>query len=172
MDTLAKSETVACAAFEDVRQLEMAYSALIRAGWSPLDVSVLVTEEAYVERPPARGGSGILNQLAPVQGGFTGGIQMKALGPARSFGASGSVAGGLMAAGIDDAEAAWIMNLLAEGHAVIIAHGDPEADVGQAQDVFDKHGGRRFVVPVLAQVAARAGASARRALDRPQTHPD
>lgn len=164
MDTRATDHSVASATFQDVRQLEITYAELMRAGLSSGDVSVLVTEEAYAARPKSQSSSGLFDHLALVQGGFTGGIQMKALGPARSFGVTGSVATGLMQAGMDDAEAAWLMNALAEGHGVILVHASGSSQLEHARRVLEHHGGERFVAPPSRPSLRRRAAATRSSL--------
>lgn len=161
MDTRATDHSVASATFQDVRQLEITYAELMRAGLSSGDVSVLVTEEAYAARPKSPSSGGLFDHLALVQGGFTGGIQMKALGPARSFGVTGSVATGLMQAGMDDAEAAWLMNSLAEGRGVILVHASGVASLKDAHRVLEHHGGQRFVAPPSRPSLRRRGVAKR-----------
>ena len=141
MDTSNEMSTV-CAAFSETRDLEKTYVDLVGAGLSPTDVSVLVTEATHAHLGAQA--EGIMGQLAPVQGGFTGGIGVRAAGPARSFGVMGSVATGLIGSGIDDREAAWLMNALVEGLALLLVHGHSSDELERAREVFAAHAASRF----------------------------
>lgn len=139
MDTLEdnRSMSMVGAAFADPRQLEGTYRRLLSMGVSRADVSVLVTEEAHSEYVATLVDPGVFADLRPMQGGFTGGIRMRALGPARSFGLSGSVASGLIATGIDDAEAAWFMHALVDGAGLLLVHSGNPIELRRATELFD-----------------------------------
>ena len=175
MDSVNDRGGMACAAVDNADAIEMTYVALVKAGFSSSEVSVLATDEFDMN---GRAALGILSRLVPVQGGFTGGIRTRAVGPARSFGVSGSIASGLIRAGIDDAEAAWLMNALVDGRALVLVHVDGNRELKGAHSIFSAHGvevfeahrapsnRRRHRPPI------RASGVARPELDRSLRHPE
>ncbi len=139
-----EDRNVVCAAFTEASRLSAAYLGLLEAGLSTGDVSILIAEDSPLMETPNTEVRKVLGRLSLMQGGFTGGLRIRAVGPARSFGVSGSLVSGLIRLGIDDAEVAWLIHALADGFGVILVHSASGHEGAATKRVFADHDAARY----------------------------
>lgn len=152
-------EQITYGLFDTPTDLEKAYEKLVRAGFLPEDMSLLMSENTHetdfapLYRTKAAEGvtaggllgaslGGILGGLVAL--GATTGVGVLVVGPALAFGAAGGLIGGLMAHELPEDEAQRAHDAIHEGKVMLAVHTHKPSEVDLARRLFEAFHGEQI----------------------------